>query len=260
MEIIIQPDAAQASLTAARIVAKTVREKPHAVLGFATGRTPLKLYEQLASMYLEGGLDFSGVTSFNLDEYVGIEPTHPASFHSYMWHNLFSRINIPKERIHIIDGMTPDIPAYCRHYEAAIKTAGGIDIQILGIGKNGHIGFNEPSSSLSSRTRIKTLTEATRLDLAEEFGGLDRVPHHVITMGLGTIMESRLCILLAFGASKAAAVARAVEGPVTAMMPASVLQMHPRAVFVLDREAAGELELADYYAWVYEHKPDWQKY
>ncbi len=260
MEIIIQPDGQQASQIAARIVAKIVREKPHAVFGFATGNTPLQLYKNLVRMHRESDLDFSGVSSFNLDEYVGIPPAHPSSFHSYMWAHLFSHINMAKERINIPDGLTADIPAYCRHYEQAIRSAGGIDVQVLGIGTNGHIGFNEPSSSLSSRTRIKTLTEESRLDMAAGFGGQEGVPTHVITIGLGTIMDSRMCLLLAFGKKKARAVARTVEGPVTAMIPGSILQMHPRTVLILDKDAASELKMADYYTWVYEHKPDWQKY
>jgi glucosamine-6-phosphate deaminase len=199
MEIIIQPDSQQASLVAARIVARTVREKPHAVLGLATGNTPLQLYRELVRMHRESGLEFGGVTSFNLDEYVGVPPAHPSSFHSYMWAHLFSHINMPKERINIPDGLTSEIPAACRKYEQAIRSAGGIDIQVLGIGTNGHIGFNEPSSSLSSRTRIKTLTEETRLDAAAAFGGEEGVPTHVLTMGLGTIMDARMCLLLAFG-------------------------------------------------------------
>ena len=260
MEIIIQPDSRQASEVAARIIARTVREKPHAVLGLATGNTPLQLYRNLVRMHRESGLDFGDVTSFNLDEYVGVPPAHPSSFHSYMWAHLFSSINMPKERINIPDGMTADVPAACRKYEQAIRSAGGIDVQVLGIGTNGHIGFNEPSSSLSSRTRIKTLTEETRFDAAAAFGGPEAVPKHVITMGLGTIMDSKMCLLLAFGRKKARAVAMTVEGPVTAMVPGSVLQMHPRTVLVLDREAASELKMAVYYLWVEEHKPDWQKY
>ncbi len=260
MEIIIQPDSQQASQLAARIVARIVHEKPHAVLGLATGNTPLQLYRNLVRMHRESGLDFGGVTSFNLDEYVGIPPAHPSSFHSYMWAHLFSSINMPKERINIPDGLTPDIPAACRKYEQAIRSAGGIDVQVLGIGTNGHIGFNEPSSSLSSRTRIKTLTEGTRLDAAAAFGGEEAVPTHVITMGLGTIMDSKMCLLLAFGKKKARAVAQTAEGPVTAMVPGSVLQMHPRAILVLDQDAASDLKMADYYLWVHEHKPDWQKY
>lgn len=260
MEIIIQPNSQQASELAARIVARTVREKPHAVLGLATGNTPLQLYRNLVRMHRESGLDFSGVTSFNLDEYVGIPPAHPSSFHSYMWAHLFSSINMPRERVNIPDGMTGDILAACRKYEQAIRSAGGVDIQILGIGTNGHIGFNEPSSSLSSRTRIKTLTEETRLDAAAAFGGEESVPTHVITMGLGTILDSKMCLLLAFGKKKAKAISLAAEGPVTAMVPGSILQMHPRAIFVLDKDAASELKMADYYVWINEHKPDWQKY
>ncbi len=260
MEIIIQPDGQQASQVAARIVARLVREKPHAVLGFATGNTPLQLYKNLVAMHHKDGLDFSGVTTFNLDEYVGIPPAHPSSFHSYMWAHLFSQINVAHERIHIPDSLTADIPAHCRQYEQAIRSAGGIDIQVLGIGTNGHIGFNEPSSSLSSRTRIKTLTEQTRLDNAAAFGGHENVPHHVITMGLGTILDSRICLLMAFGRKKAKAVALSAEGPITASVPGTVLQLHPRSVFILDKEAASELKMADYYTWVYEHKPDWQKY
>jgi glucosamine-6-phosphate deaminase len=260
MEIIIQPDSQQASQIAARIVARVVHEKPHAVLGFATGNTPLQLYRNLVRMHRDQGLDFSEVTSFNLDEYVGLPPAHPSSFHSYMWAHLFSAINMAKERINIPDGLTTDIPAACRKYEQAIRSAGGVDVQVLGIGTNGHIGFNEPSSSLSSRTRIKTLTEETRLDAAAAFGGEEAVPTHVLTMGLGTIMDSRMCLLLAFGKKKARAISLAAEGPVTAMVPGSVLQMHPRAVMVLDKDAASELKMADYYSWVHDHKPDWQKY
>ena len=260
MEIIIQPNSQQASELAARIVARTVREKPHAVLGLATGNTPLQLYRNLVRMHRESGLDFSDVTSFNLDEYVGIPPAHPSSFHSYMWAHLFSSINMPRERVNIPDGMTGDIPAACRKYEQAIRSAGGVDIQVLGIGTNGHIGFNEPSSSLSSRTRIKTLTEETRLDAAAAFGGEEAVPTHVITMGLGTIMDSKMCLLLAFGKKKARAISLAAEGPVTAMVPGSILQMHPRAILVLDKDAASDLKMADYYVWINEHKPDWQKY
>ncbi len=260
MEIIIQPDSRHASAVAAKIVANLVREKPHAVLGFATGQTPLEMYRVLVEMHHKEGLDFSQNTAFNLDEYVGLPPGHPGSYHSYMREHLFRHINIPASRVNIPDGRAADIPACCLDYEERIHTAGGIDIQILGIGTDGHLGFNEPTSSLASRTRIKTLTAGTRRDNAALFGGEDNVPHHVITMGLGTIMDCRVCLLLAFGKKKAQAVAAAVEGPLTAMIPASVLQMHPRAIFVLDEDAASHLTRADYYKWVYENKPDWQKY
>jgi len=260
MEIIIQPDSHKASLVAARITAALVREKPHAVLGFATGQTPLDMYRILVELHRTEGLDFSQVTTFNLDEYAGLDPGHPGSYHSYMRENLFRHINILESRVNIPDGLAADVPACCASYEERIHAAGGIDVQILGIGTDGHLGFNEPTSSLASRTRIKTLTERTRRDNAALFGGVERVPHHVITMGLGTIMTCRTCLLLAFGRKKAEAVAAAVEGPLTAMVPASVLQMHPRAIFILDEEAAARLTRTKYYRWVYENKPDWQKY
>jgi glucosamine-6-phosphate deaminase len=178
----------------------------------------------------------------------------------FMDRHLFDDIDVPRERIHIPDGLAADIPAFCLGYEEDIRSAGGIDVQVLGIGTDGHIGFNEPSSSLASRTRIKTLTDQTRKDNSVFFGGEENVPYHCITMGVGTIMDSRMCLLLAFGKKKARAVAAACEGPITAMVPASVLQMHPRAVVILDRDAASELKKADYYEWVYAHKPDWQKH
>ncbi len=259
MEIIIQPTAEAASVVAARHIARLIREKPDAVLGLATGSTPLALYRELVRLHREEGLDFSRVTTFNLDEYVGLPPTHPASYHAFMHENLFAHINIPAARIHIPDGLAPDIPAHCRAYEDAIRTAGGIDLQVLGIGGDGHIGFNEPSSSLASRTRIKTITERTRRDNAFAFGSPEAVPHHVITMGVGTIMDTRQVLLLAFGAKKADAIAAAAEGPITAMNPASILQMHPVAKCFLDEPAAARLTRMEYYRWVYDGKPDWQK-
>jgi len=221
----------------------------------ATGSTPLLLYRELVQMKL----DWSRVTTFNLDEYVGLAPDHPASFQRFMWENLFSRVNIVKSNVHIPDGQAEDIPGFCLRYEQQIRVAGGIDWQLLGIGTDGHIGFNEPSSSLASRTRIKTLTQQTRADNARFFGGETAVPHHVITMGIGTILEARQVVLLAFGPDKARAVAEAVEGPITAMNPASILQLHPVARIVLDEPAAAHLRKADYYRWVYDNKPNWQK-
>ncbi|MDI6699359.1 MAG: glucosamine-6-phosphate deaminase [Candidatus Saccharicenans sp.] len=259
MEIIVQPDSQQASWLAARLVRKLIMEKPRPVLGLATGNTPLQLYKYLTKMHREEGLDFSRVITFNLDEYVGLSPDHPASFHHFMRANLFSHINIKPENVHIPDGLASDIPACCEKYEQEIRAAGGIDLQILGLGTNGHIGFNEPSSSLSSRTRIKTLTDQTRKNNAIFFGGEENVPFHAITMGIGTILEARTCLLMAFGRKKARAIALAVEGPVTAMVPASALQLHPRAIILLDQEAASELKNLDYYRWVFEHKPEWQK-
>ncbi len=259
MEIIIQPDDKAASVIAARIVARVVKRKCESVLGLATGNTPVLLYRELIRMYEAGELDFERVTTFNLDEYVGLSPSHPSSYNSFMWENLFKHINIPKHRIHIPDGLAPDIPVFCRQYEGAIMAAGGIDLQVLGIGTDGHIGFNEPSSSLASRTRIKTLTKGTREDNASFFDGEENVPWHVITMGVGTIMDSRKCLLLAFGEKKAEAVAKMVEGPIMADVPGSILQMHPDTAVVMDEAAASRLKRADYYRWVYGNKPDWQK-
>lgn len=260
MEIVIQPNAHAASLIAANIIANKVRVNPACVLGLATGGTPVPMYRELVRMHREDGLDFSRVTTFNLDEYVGLPPEHSQSYHAFMWEHLFSHINVPRERIHIPNGMAADIPGECAAYEAAIREAGGIDIQVLGIGSEGHIGFNEKSSSLASRTRIKTLTEQTRRDNARFFGSADDVPMHVITMGVGTIMEARAVLLLAFGENKAVAIAEAVEGPISAMNPASILQMHPVAKALLDDAAAAKLSLNDYYRWVYDHKPDWQRF
>ena len=258
MEVIILPTAAEASEVAARLVARQVREKPSSVLGLATGSTPCKLYQLLARMHREDGLDFSKATTFNLDEYVNLDPTHPASYHQFMEENFFSHVNLRRQSVHIPDGMVADVPAHCADYERAIRKAGGIDLQILGLGSDGHLGFNEPGSSLASRTRIKTLTERTRSDNARFFTGAQEVPHNVITMGLGTIMESRMCLLLAFGKAKAEAVAASVEGPVTASVPGSLLQFHPQAKVLLDAESASSLTRAEYYQGVYQNKPSWQ--
>ncbi|MEI6085537.1 MAG: glucosamine-6-phosphate deaminase [Verrucomicrobiota bacterium] len=255
MEIIIQPTPEAASIIAARIVARQLREKPNAVLGLATGSTPLLLYRELAKMKL----DWSAVTTFNLDEYVGLRPEHPQAYHHFMWENLFRHVNIQRDNVHIPDGMAQDIPAFCRQYEEQIHAAGGIDLQVLGIGTDGHIGFNEPTSSLASRTRIKTLTRETVRDNARFFASEADVPYHVITMGIGTIMEARQVLMLAFGQNKAQAVVEAVEGPITSMNPASVLQMHAVTKVYLDEPAATKLRKADYYRWVYANKPDWQK-
>ena len=258
MEVIILKTGEEASQVAARLVARQVREKPQSVLGLATGSTPCKLYQILSQMHQKDGLDFSQTTTFNLDEYVGLDPAHPASYHRFMDENFFSHVNIPRNQIHLPDGLTCDVPAHCAAYEKEIREAGKIDLQILGLGSDGHIGFNEQGSSLVSRTRIKTLTKQTRSDNARFFNSVEEVPHHVITMGLGTIMESGTCLLLAFGKSKAQAVAATVEGPVTASVPGSLLQFHPRVKVLLDAESASLLIRSDYYQWVYGNKPAWQ--
>lgn len=262
MEIIIQPNAPAASALAAQRVAHLIRNKPNAVLGLATGSTPLALYAELIRLHREEGLDFQHVTTFNLDEYVGLSPVHPSSYHHFMWSNLFDHINIRRDHVFLPSGLVegPQIPTACARYEEEIRRAGGLDLQVLGIGTDGHIGFNEPGSSLASRTRIKTLTARTRNDNAPFFATPDEVPFHVITMGIGTILESREICLLAFGAKKADAVAGAVEGPVTASLPASILQMHPVAKAFIDEPAAARLSRSTYYHWVWDNKPDWQRF
>jgi glucosamine-6-phosphate deaminase len=256
MEIIIQNTPQEAADIAASIIARLLNEKPDAVLGLATGSTPLPLYKRL----IELNLDWSRVITFNLDEYIGLPRDHSQSYHTFMWENLFRHTNILPANVHIPDGNTADIPKFCADYEALIIEKGGIDIQVLGIGTDGHIGFNEPTSSLASRTRIKTLTQQTIKDNARFFGTAEEIPHHVITMGIGTIMEARQNILLAFGENKAQAIAEAVEGPIQANNPATILQMHPNAKFFLDTQAASRLQRKEYYNWVYSNKPDWQKF
>lgn len=260
MEIIIKENGQLASAAAAQVVARLVHEKPNAVLGLATGSTPLILYRELIRMHKEGGLDFSQVTTFNLDEYIGLSPDHEQSYRRFMNENLFEHINIKMGNTHVPDGLADDVSAACAVYEQAIVDAGGIDLQVLGIGSDGHVGFNEPTSSFSSRTRIKTLTRQTVADNARFFDGEEiKVPHHCITMGVGTIMDARMNVMLAFGENKAEAIAASVEGPVAAIMPASVLQHHSNTKIFIDEAAAAQLKLADYYCWVYENKPDWQR-
>lgn len=260
MEIIIKENKDLASTAAARVIARQVREKPDSVLGLATGSTPLPLYKELIRMHREEGLDFSRVTTFNLDEYIGLEKEHAQSYHTFMWKNLFGEINITADKVHIPDGMTDDVMACCAAYEKTIVQAGGIDIQLLGIGSDGHVGFNEPTSSFASRTRIKTLTQQTVIDNARFFGGDEsQVPRHCITMGIGTIMDARMNLLLGFGEGKADALTDTIEGPVSSMVPASILQHHRSAKLFIDEDAASKLKLADYYRWVYEGKPEWQK-
>jgi glucosamine-6-phosphate deaminase len=260
MEMIVQPTAEAASRIAARVVARQVSTKPNCVLGLATGSTPLALYRELIRMHQEEGLSFRGVTTFNLDEYIGLAPDHPQSYHHFMYENLFQHLDIPDEQIHLPDGMTDDVPGFCASYEQRILDAGGIDLQILGIGTDGHVGFNEPTSSLASRTRIKTLTQRTLQDNTRFFDNPEDQPHHVITMGIGTIMDARQVLMLAFGENKAEAVAGMVEGPLTASLPASVLQMHPQTHVFVDDAAASGLQRLDYYRWVYDSKPAWQQH
>jgi glucosamine-6-phosphate deaminase len=253
MLVVLKKDYDEVGREAARIVAGAVRSKPAIVLGLATGSTPLGLYKELVSLHRSEALDFSRATSFNLDEYLGLAPAHPQSFHYFMEQNFFSHVNLPRHRAHIPDGtIREDYDGYCARYEESIRSAGGIDLQILGIGRNGHIGFNEPTSSLASRTRLKALSRETIEDNRQVFDKESDVPQCAITMGIGTILESRRVLLLAAGRSKAAAVARAIEGPITSSVSASALQMHPDVTFIIDEEAAYSLTQRDYYRHVLE--------
>lgn len=258
MEVVILESPGEVSRLAARMVARLVRSKPRAVLGLATGETPVGMYGELVRMHREEGLDFSRVTTFNLDEYVGLDPAHPASYHAYMEQHFFSGVNLERRGIHLPDGRTGDVAEECRAYEAAILEAGGIDLQVLGLGRDAHIGFNEPTSSLGSRTRMKTLDDDTVEANARFFGAGEVVPRHVITMGIQTITEARHCLVMACGRAKAPAVARMIEGPVMSMAPASVLQMHPRVTVLLDGAAADGLAMRAYFENVYRNKPAWQ--
>ena len=254
MEVIILDSYEEISRAAAQIVAETVHNKPNAVLGLATGSTPLGLYKELARMHKEEGLDFSQVTTFNLDEYVGLPPSHEQSYHYFMYENFFKHINIPLENTHVPSGISDNYQVFCEWYERRIKECGGIDLQVLGIGSDGHIAFNEPTSSLGSRTRIKTLARQTIEDNSRFFDKHEDVPVYAITMGVGTILEARKLMLLANGKGKAAAVAAAVEGPVASMITASALQLHRDSVVLVDRDAAGQLKMREYYEWIQEKK------
>lgn len=260
MEVIIQPNKEAAAALVARIIAHDLQVNPHLVLGLATGQTMERVYRQLVSLHKERRLDFSLCSTFNLDEYVGLFPSDPNSYRHYMDRHLFHHVNIDARNTHLPNGMAEDLEAECRRYEALIHRFGGIDLQLVGIGKAGHIGFNEPLSALRSRTRVKALTPMTIRQNAPNFGGEDKVPRRAITMGVGTIIEARRCLLLATGDSKAAVVAKAVEGPITSMVTASALQLHPRCTVVVDEEAAAELTEKDYYRWIFANEPEWQEY
>jgi glucosamine-6-phosphate deaminase len=244
---------------AAHIVAELVRRQPSAVLGLSTGRTPMRLYAELIRLHKEDGLSLADVTTFNLDEYVGLDAAHPQSYRHFMNEHLFDHIDIDPEHTHVPNGVADDLLAECRRYEAAIATAGGIDLQVLGIGRNGHIGFNEPTGSLGSRTWIKILAEQTLVDNSAVFGDLESIPRHAITMGIGTILDTRHTVLLAFGEAKAGAVADAVEGPVAAICPASALQLHPRATLIIDEAASAQLRRSDHYRWIEHNRMPWQR-
>jgi glucosamine-6-phosphate deaminase len=260
VEAIIRPDKDAASWLVARIVAKEIRANPSIVLGLATGQTMERVYALLVQMHKKDGLDFSLCRTFNLDEYVGLGTKDSGSYRFYMKQHLFDHVNIDPRNTHLPDGKAADLDKECERYEQVIERNGGIDLQLLGIGKAGHIGFNEPLSALRSRTRVKALSPTTRDQNASMFGGADKVPRRAITMGVGTILECRKCILLATGDSKANIIAKAVEGPITSMISATALQLHPKCTVIVDDEAGGKLQATDYYRWIFENEPEWQDY
>ncbi|MFC3854123.1 glucosamine-6-phosphate deaminase [Salinispirillum marinum] len=247
MKVIILPDAQAVAEYAATQIQQQIARRADSVLGLATGSTPLHTYAQLIERVRRGKLSFRAVRTFNLDEYLGLAADHPQSYRSFMDQHLFSHIDINRENTYVPDGMATDPQQACADYELAIRAAGGIDLQLLGLGRNGHIGFNEPSSSLGSRTRIKTLTSATIADNARFFHADEFQPHLSITMGIGTILEARQITLLATGESKAPAVQAMIEGAISAACPASILQMHPNVTVVIDEAAAQQLKMRDFY-------------
>ncbi|HRD13990.1 MAG TPA: glucosamine-6-phosphate deaminase [Mycobacterium sp.] len=259
MEVIIAEDPAAIGVIGADAIEVLLARKPAAVLGLATGSSPLAIYDELVARYEAGRLSFGRARGFTLDEYVGLPADHPERYRTVIDTVFVSRVDFAPGAVQGPDGLATDIPAACAQYEDAIAEAGGVDLQILGIGTDGHIAFNEPGSSLASRTRIKTLTRQTRIDNARFFDDdIEQVPTHCLTQGLGTIMAARHVILVATGRSKAEAVHHLVEGSVSAMWPASILQHHPHVTVLLDGAAARRLQLADYYRETYRSKPDWQ--
>jgi glucosamine-6-phosphate deaminase len=260
MEVVIRPNAEAATDLVARVIASELRSNPCLVIGLATGRTMEAVYARLVKMHREEGLDFSACRTFNLDEYVGLPGSHRNSYRHYMNHNLFLNVNVDLANTHLPEGAAADIEAECQRYEKLIARCGGIDLQLLGIGLAGHLGFNEPVSSLRSRTRIKVLSPVTRAQNEALFTPPDEMPRRAITMGVGTILDARRCLLLATGGDKADIVARAIEGPVTSMISATALQFHPYCTVVLDETAASRLQEADYYRWIFENEPQWQPF
>jgi 6-phosphogluconolactonase/Glucosamine-6-phosphate isomerase/deaminase len=255
--VVVESEHAAGELVAGAIL-ELVAQHPDAVLGLATGSTPLPVYRALAARVQAGEADLRRVRGFALDEYVGIVPGSPQSYRAVIETEVVGPLGLDPARVHVPNGALETIRTAGAAYEKAIVEAGGIDLQILGIGTDGHIGFNEPGSSFASLTRVKTLTEQTRRDNARFFDSSDDVPVHCITQGLGTILRARHLVLLAFGSGKADAIAAAVEGPVSAGNPASAVQLHPHTTVVVDEAAAASFASLDYYRYAWANKPDWQ--
>jgi glucosamine-6-phosphate deaminase len=259
MEVVISLTPDHAGKLAADAIEELVRRRPDAVLGVATGSSPLMIYDELGRRVAQGSLSLAKARAFMLDEYVGLSADHPQRYRNVIQAEFVDKLDIDPARVSGPDGLATDLLGACEAYERAIADAGGVDLQILGIGTDGHIAFNEPGSSLASRTRIKTLTSQTRRDNARFFGGnVDLVPQHCLTQGIGTILQARHIVLVASGRGKAEAVHQLVEGPVSALWPATALQLHPHVTALLDTAAASRLQLASYYTETYEGKPSWQ--
>jgi glucosamine-6-phosphate deaminase len=248
MLVVLKRDRDEVSHQAAQLIASAVRKNGSVTLGLATGSTMVGVYRELVRLHREEDLDFSRVVTFNLDEYLGLTPQHAESFHRFMRENLFAHVNVQRTNVHIPDGtIRADYEQYCASYERAIRDAGGIDLQILGIGRNGHIGFNEPTSSIGSRTRLKVLRNETIEDNRKLYGADEEIPQCALTMGIGTILEARRILAIASGTPKATAVAKAIEGPISSSLTASALQLHPDVTFIVDEEAASGLTQREYY-------------
>jgi glucosamine-6-phosphate deaminase len=259
MEVVISSTADEAGKLAADAIEDLLQRRPQAVLGVATGSSPLIIYEELGRRVAQGSLSLAKARAFMLDEYVGLPADHPQRYRNVISEEFVDKVDIDPEQVMGPDGLATDLLSACEAYERAIADAGGVDLQILGIGTDGHIAFNEPGSSLASRTRIKTLTSQTRRDNARFFdGNLEAVPQHCLTQGIGTIFEARHILLVASGRRKAEAVHQLVEGPVSAMWPGTALQLHPHVTVLLDTPAASRLQLASYYIETYQGKPSWQ--
>lgn len=260
MEVIIRPTADAAATLTAALIRQDLERNPHLTLGLATGRTMERVYAKLAQMHQEQGLDFSLCSTFNLDEYIGLPAENENSYRFYMNQHLFDQVNIDKRNTFLPDGMADDVEQACCDYEAKMRDFGGIDLQLLGIGEAGHIGFNEPLSALQSRTRPKALTPTTIEQNSPLFTGGTEMPRRAITMGVGTILEADRLILLVTGKNKASILAKAVEGPITSMVSASAIQLHARCTVIVDEDAASELAETDYYRWIFQNEPEWEEF
>ncbi len=260
MEVIIRPTENDAAALTARLIAEGLRAKNDLVLGLATGRTMESVYALLVEMHRSSGLDFSACRTFNLDEYIGLPAEDPHSYRSYMNQHLFRHINIDLGNTSLPDGMAEDLNQECRLYEERIRGCGGVDLQLLGMGESGHIGFNEPLSALLSRTRQKALGRVTIEQNSPLFDSPEKMPRRALTMGVGTILDSRRILLLVTGGRKAEILAKAVEGPITSMISATALQLHPATTIICDEAAAVKLEQREYYNWIFNNEPEWEPF